>query len=81
MRGGEQAAPWARGQGKRMLSRLALTAGSESEDTPRGDSGVPGPGVQFLTTADSCASGFHCCVKDPKLVPLSRCGEGLLDLG
>lgn len=52
-----------------MLSRLALTAGGESEDTPRGDSGVPGPGVQFLTTADSCTSGFRCCVKDPKLAP------------
>lgn len=64
-----------------MLSRLALTAGGESEDTPRGDSGVPGPGVQFLTTADSCTSGFRCCVKDPKLAPVSRCGEGQLDLG
>ena len=76
VRDGEQTARWASGQGKRMLSRLALTAGSESEDTPRGDSGDSGPGVQFLTTTDSCTSGFPLLRQRPQARPREPVGRG-----
>jgi len=76
VRDGEQTGRGASGQGKRMLSRLALPAGSESEDTPRGDSGDSGPGVQFLTTADSCASGFPLLRQRPQARPREPVGGG-----
>ena len=73
-REGEQTAPWTGGQGKRMLSWLATTAGSEPEDTSRGDSGDLGPGLQLLATADSCTSGFPLLRQGPQGHPVSQWG-------
>lgn len=61
--------------------RPALTAGGESEDTLVGDSGVPGPGVQFLTTADSLHQRVSAVASKTPSSPAEPVRGGQLDLG
>ena len=55
-------------------AKVPPATGNESEDTQRGGGGEPGPGVQVLTVADSCTSGFPLLHQAPRPFPCAPVG-------